>query len=100
MLQQEDAHVRLGLDAGLVERRIVPAVPGIGIRPRGEEEADDLGVPEGAGIVQGDEAAVVTGVHVGPHVKQVLHGLTATIALTSKRFIENPFYYSLGSVFR
>ena len=46
VLQEQDADVGLALDAGLVERRVVPAVRGVGLGAGLEQERDDLGMSE------------------------------------------------------
>lgn len=44
-----------------------------------QQEGDDLGVAEGAGVVQGDEAAVVAGADVAAGLQEVLDGLAAAV---------------------
>lgn len=73
MLQQHDAHVDLALDSRLVEGRVVPVVPRIGVSAMLEQQLHHLGVAKGAGVVQGNEAPVVLGVHVGAVLQKVLH---------------------------
>ncbi len=49
------ADVYLPFDGGLVERREVPVVPGIGVSPVGQQERDHLSVPKRGRIVEGDQ---------------------------------------------
>lgn len=60
------AHVYLALDGGFVERGEVPVVSGVGIRSVVEKQSHDLAVTERASVVQGDETAVVAGMHICP----------------------------------
>ena len=56
-----DADIHFALNGGLVQRGEVPVVSGIGVSPVLQQRGDDLGVPKGAGVVQGDQAAWVSG---------------------------------------
>lgn len=68
-----NANINLPLDGGLVQWCVVPVVSGVGVGALTQQEADHLGVAEGAGVVQGDEPAVVPGVDVGSRLQEVLH---------------------------
>ena len=68
MLQEHHTHVVLALDCGLVERGVTPIVAGVGVGPGPQEERHNLGMAERASVVQGDEAAVVSGVDIGSSV--------------------------------
>ena len=69
---------------------VAPVVSGVRVRPGPEQERDDLGVAEGARVVEGDEAAVVAGVDIGPGVQQNLHGFPPPITWHRKLYVRCP----------
>lgn len=73
MASLTDADVDLALNGCLVQRRVVPVVPGVWVGTLAQQQADHLGVTERAGVVQGDEPAVVPGVNISARLQQVLH---------------------------
>lgn len=68
-----NADVNLALDGCLMQWCVVPVVSGIGVGTLTQQQADHLGVTKGAGVVQGDEPAVVPGVNISTSLQQVLH---------------------------
>lgn len=68
-----NANIDLPLDSGLMQWCVVPVVSGVGVGTLTQQQADHLGVAEGAGVVQGDEPTIVPGVDVGPRLQEVLH---------------------------
>ena len=42
-------------DATFMKWSVAPVVSGVRVRPGPEQERDDLGVAEGAGVVEGDQ---------------------------------------------
>lgn len=74
-------------DATFMKWSVAPVVSGVRVRPGPEQERDDLGVAEGARVVEGDEAAVVAGVDIGPGVQQNLHGFPPPITWHRKLYV-------------
>lgn len=73
MASLTNADIDLALDGCLVQRCVVPVVPGVGVGTLTQQQANHLSVTEGAGVVQGNEPSVVPGVNISTRLKQVLH---------------------------
>ena len=75
---------------------VAPVVSGVRVRAGPEQERDDLGVAEGARVVERDEAAVVAGVDIGPGVQQNLHRFPPPVTWHRKLYIRCPPLISRG----
>ena len=69
---------------------VAPVVSGVRVRAGPEQERDDLGVAEGARVVERDEAAVVAGVDIGAGVQQNLHGFPPPVTWHRKLYVRCP----------
>lgn len=68
-----NANIYFALDGSLVQWRIVPVVPGIGVRTVTQQEADHFGVAKRTSIVQRNEPTIIPGMDIGPGLQEVFH---------------------------
>lgn len=68
-----NADINLALNGSFMQRCVVPVVPGVWVGTLTQQQADHLGMTEGAGVVQGDETAIVPGMDIGACLQQMLH---------------------------
>ncbi len=79
-LQEQDADINFAFHHRFMQWGVVPRVPGIGVCPVGQQQGADVEVPEGAGIVKGDETAVISGMNVCTDRQKVLDCVSTSVA--------------------
>ena len=67
-----------------MEWSVVPVVSSVGVCPVLQQNRDHLGVPKGAGVVQGDQASVILHVHLGPVGQKEFNHILATKSYVRK----------------